>query len=70
MTGNQEALDCARQAWVGVDFRLLDGPDARSVTAWLEADVDFHWLLLCCIDNPGCLFLCGISVGSSDSNEL
>jgi len=26
MTGNQEALNCARQAWVGVDFRLLDGP--------------------------------------------
>ena len=28
MTGNQESLECARQAWVGVDFRLFGVPGA------------------------------------------
>ena len=33
MTSSQDALECARQAWVGVGLRLLDGPVARSATA-------------------------------------
>jgi hypothetical protein len=36
----------------------------------MKADVDFHWPLSYCIDNPDCSFLCGNSVGSSDGDEL
>ena len=28
MTSSQDALECSRQAWVGVDFRRIDGPAA------------------------------------------
>jgi hypothetical protein len=69
ITGNKEALNCACRTSFGVYDCLLGGPGAYSVTAWLEADVDFHWPLSCCIDKPDYLFLCGNSVGGTDRDE-